>query len=116
METKQQIQSAYDGGSGSRCNRHIRNNPYNAETQPKQHAAWEKGFSDTDAELSLNQSVTEHIDGEQQSLDTFVNVLELRADGFAKWWRESGSDPLVQDEADWDDDYTAWLDEVERRL
>lgn len=57
VESKQQIQSAYDMGGGSRGNRHVRENPYTADIQPKQREAWENGFSDMDAELNSAKGV-----------------------------------------------------------
>jgi hypothetical protein len=52
MKKTSEEQIAFDRGDGHRCITHDRTNPYDAEKQVAEHAAWERGWEKCDVELN----------------------------------------------------------------
>lgn len=52
MRNKISLRAAFDGGCGQRSISHRHENPYSLNLEPAMHAAWEKGWAATDAELN----------------------------------------------------------------
>lgn len=56
---------------------------------------------------------TDHIPGENQAIDTYMEVLQTRAEAFKAWVLESVKNGAIADESDWDEAYTEWMEKVE---
>lgn len=70
------------------------------------------------ANLELTEELmasTDHIPGENQSLETYKEVLTARTEAFIQYMKAEWPQLTHMDECDWDDQYESWLD-VDRAL
>lgn len=59
-------------------------------------------------------SSTEHIDGENQSIETYLEVMTARQTAFAEWVNQHPVAVGIQaDETDWDDAFEWWFQHIE---
>lgn len=60
-------------------------------------------------------SSTDHINGENQTLEKYLEVRTTRDTAFADWVKEYRLAPaILADESDWDDAYNVWMDKIEQ--
>lgn len=60
---------------------------------------------------------TDHIHGENQSIDVYDQVLTTRKQAFIDWVKEHPAIiALTADECDWDEAYMWWFEKIETNM